>query len=195
MAAAGIHCETEATMPTYLTDLRCTEHIENIPTDTYFPETPSPDQTQGCRKAAVDLVEQGQFLHISGVGNLEVPAIDHGQGPPVHALRDSTIIKDSRVLKNLLRMEDNFLPGRKIEEVEKNFSNWPRSHGGFSSMRFSSLNKINKNNIGKLKLAWQFNSNDGKKGIQANPVVYDGLVYIPTAVSYTHLTLPTNREV
>ena len=47
-------------------------------------------------------------------------------------------------------------------------------------MLFSSLNKINTNNIGKLKLAWKYNSNDGKKGIQANPVVYDGLVYIPT---------------
>ena len=37
---------------------------------------------------------------------------------------------------------DNFLPGRKINEIEKNFSNWPRSHGGFSSMRFSSLDLI-----------------------------------------------------
>ena len=47
-------------------------------------------------------------------------------------------------------------------------------------MRFSSLDLINKNNVGKLKLAWQFNSNDGKKGIQANPVVYEGMVYLPT---------------
>ena len=47
-------------------------------------------------------------------------------------------------------------------------------------MRFSSLNLINKNNIEKLKLAWVFNSRDGNKGIQANPVVYEGLVYLPT---------------
>ena len=83
-------------------------------------------------------------------------------------------------IKIIPKKEDNFLPGRKIEEVEKNFSNWPRSHGGFSSMRFSSLDLINKNNVGRLKLAWKFNSNDGKKGIQANPVVYNGLVYLPT---------------
>ena len=43
--------------------------------------------------------------------------------------------------------KDNFLPGTKIEEIEKNFSNWPRSHGGYTSMRFSSLKKINKNNV------------------------------------------------
>ena len=75
---------------------------------------------------------------------------------------------------------DNFVPGKKMDQIEKNFSNWPRSHGGFSSMRFSSLNLINKSNIKQLKVAWIFNSKDGKKGIQANPVAYEGLVYFPT---------------
>ena len=93
---------------------------------------------------------------------------------------DSNSRIDLPKIKVISKKKDDFFPGRKIEDVEKNFSNWPRSHGGFSSMRFSSLDLINKNNIGKLKLAWQFNSNDGKKGIQANPVVYDGLIYLPT---------------
>jgi len=75
---------------------------------------------------------------------------------------------------------NNFSPGTKIEEIEKNLSNWPRSHGGYTSMRFSSLKKININNIEKLKLAWIYNSKDGKKNIQANPVVYEGLIYTPT---------------
>ena len=82
--------------------------------------------------------------------------------------------------KIIHKKKDNFLPGKRIEEIEKNFSDWPRSHGGFSSMRFSSLDLINKNNIKKLKLAWTYKSNDGNKGIQANPVVYEGLVYVPT---------------
>ena len=83
-------------------------------------------------------------------------------------------------IKIISKKKDNFLPGRKLEDIEKNFSNWPRSHGGFSSMRFSSLDQINKNNVGKLKLAWTYNSKDGKEGIEANLVVYDGLVYVPT---------------
>ena len=57
----------------------------------------------------------------------------------------------------------------KFKIIEKNFSNWPRSHGGYASMRFSSLDNINKNNIKKLKLAWIYKSKDGGKGIQANP--------------------------
>ena len=83
-------------------------------------------------------------------------------------------------IKIIYKKKDNFKPGKKINEIEKNFSDWPRSHGGFSSMRFSSLEILNKENVKKLKLAWIFNSNDGKKGIQANPVVYNGLVYVPT---------------
>ena len=75
---------------------------------------------------------------------------------------------------------DNFLPGKNIDQIEKNFSDWERSHGGFTSMRFSSLKKINRENINKLKVAWIYNSKDGKKGIQANPVVKNGLIYFPT---------------
>ena len=76
--------------------------------------------------------------------------------------------------------QKNFTPGEDIDDLETNLSNWPRSHGGFTSMRFSNLKSINKNNVEKLKLAWVYNSKDGKKGIQANPVVHDGLVYFPT---------------
>ena len=61
-------------------------------------------------------------------------------------------------------------------------------------MRFSSLDLINKNNVGKLKLAWIYNSKDGKKGIQANPVVYDGLVYIPTPGNHIVCLDGTNGE-
>ena len=50
-------------------------------------------------------------------------------------------------------------------------------------MRFSSLDLINKNNVGKLKLAWQFNSNDGKKGIQAK-VHYPLPMYLQESVRY-----------
>jgi quinoprotein glucose dehydrogenase len=76
--------------------------------------------------------------------------------------------------------KDNFLTGTNLNKLEKNFSNWTRSHGGYSSMRFSSLKEINKSNVHKLKVAWVYKSNDGKRSIQANPVVNDGLIYFPT---------------
>ena len=106
--AAGIHCETGANkMPPQhhpQTDLRCTE---NILGDTCFPETPSPEQQDYTKVDSSLLVDQ---TNLANDVIPELPIIDHGQGPPVHALRDSTLIKDIRVLKNLLKMEDTYLP-------------------------------------------------------------------------------------
>ena len=95
-------------------------------------------------------------------------------------------IEDASVRKNLPKFKTipakttGFKVATKIEDTEINKSDWLRSHGGYNSMRFSSLKKINKKNIKNLELAWTYNSNDGYKGIQANPVVYDGNVYFPT---------------
>ncbi len=108
---------------------------------------------------------------------------------------DQYLRKDLPKTKIIAKKKDNFFPGQKIEDMEKNYSNWPRSHGGHYSMRFSSLDLINRKNVEKLELAWQFNSNDGKKGIQANPVVYEGLVYIPTPGNYIVCLDGTNGNV
>ena len=97
-----------------------------------------------------------------------------------YAIEDPSNRQNLPEIRIIKKKVDNFLPGDKIEDIEKNYSNWMRSHGNSSSVRFSSLDLINKNNINKLEFAWQYNSKDGKKGIQANPVVYDGMIYLPT---------------
>ena len=96
------------------------------------------------------------------------------------SLEDENLRKQLPKNKVILAKKENFMIGTSIEDVEINLSNWLRSHGGYTAKRFSNLNLINKNNIKKLDLAWIYNSKDGKKGIQANPVVLDGLVYLPT---------------
>ncbi len=81
---------------------------------------------------------------------------------------------------NIPSKKNNFKKGTNLENIEKNEKNWMRSHGGYSNMRFSNLSKINKLNVKDLDIAWTFFSKDVKKSIQANPVVFDGLVYFPT---------------
>jgi len=51
---------------------------------------------------------------------------------------DPSIREKLQKILKISGKKDNFLPGTKIEEIEKNFSNWKRSHGGFHSLRFSS---------------------------------------------------------
>ena len=76
--------------------------------------------------------------------------------------------------------KENFKKGTAIENIERNYSNWTRSHGGYSNLRFSNLDLINKSNVKDLEVAWIYKSNDVKKSIQANPIVKDGFIYFPT---------------
>ena len=76
--------------------------------------------------------------------------------------------------------KNNFSKGRSVQEIEKYLENWHRSHGNIFSLRFSKSDKINRENVSKLKLAWTYRSEDGKKGIQANPVIFNGKIFMPT---------------
>ena len=61
-----------------------------------------------------------------------------------------------------------------------NFYDWKRSHGNHSSNRFSDLKKINLSNIKNLDLAWIYEFKEINRDIQANPVIADGKIFIPT---------------
>jgi quinoprotein glucose dehydrogenase len=62
----------------------------------------------------------------------------------------------------------------------KNFNNnktWTRSHGNHSSNKFSNLNKVNRENVNKLKLAWEHNFNS-KSSVPGNPIFFDNKVFV-----------------
>ncbi len=59
--------------------------------------------------------------------------------------------------------------------------NWVRSHGDTASSRFSRLTQIDKTNVAKLQVAWEYRSNDGVGNIQCNPIIIDGVMYAPTS--------------
>jgi PQQ-dependent dehydrogenase (methanol/ethanol family) len=57
------------------------------------------------------------------------------------------------------------------------------AHGGTSNeQRYSKLNDINADNVGKLSLAWSFEL-DTNRGQEATPLVIDGVLYTSTAWS------------
>jgi len=61
-----------------------------------------------------------------------------------------------------------------------NLNNWPRSHGNHSSNRFSDLSIININNIDKLDLAWKYKFDEIGRDIQANPIIAEDKIFLPT---------------
>lgn len=62
----------------------------------------------------------------------------------------------------------------------QSFRDWHRSLGGPTSNRFSALDQINRSNVKTLETAWTYHSNDGTRNIQCNPIIVDGVIYLPT---------------
>ncbi len=60
-------------------------------------------------------------------------------------------------------------------------NDWPVYQGGKSSSHYSPLNQINKKNLSKLKVAWQYHSGENEvknlSQIQCNPLVINGVLY------------------
>ncbi len=57
---------------------------------------------------------------------------------------------------------------------------WTVSHGDAGARRYSALTQINKTNVAQLREAWTYHSGDGSGNIQCNPIMVDGLLYLPT---------------
>ena len=53
---------------------------------------------------------------------------------------------------------------------------WPLYHGDYSGQRHSSLKQITPENIGKLSLAWAFQTGQGD-AIKSTPLLVDGVLY------------------
>ncbi len=60
-------------------------------------------------------------------------------------------------------------------------ADWP-SHGGtYAAWRYSDLNQIHAGNVKKLAPAWVFQTGDYENGLQATPIVVDGVLYLSTS--------------
>ena len=66
--------------------------------------------------------------------------------------------------------------------VHRSTDDWPAYGGGPEQTRYSSLTQINRANIGRLQVAWQFDPREGQIAgrFQVNPIVIDGVLYTIT---------------
>jgi alcohol dehydrogenase (cytochrome c) len=60
-------------------------------------------------------------------------------------------------------------------------NNWPQWHRSYNAWRFSPLDQINKSNVSKLKVAWIHQPGNITHGLQATPIVIDGILYYISA--------------
>ena len=59
----------------------------------------------------------------------------------------------------------------------QNHVDWPAYGGTPEGNRYSTLQQINKSNVGQLKEVWRYDTDDGHGASQTQPIVVDGVLY------------------
>ena len=76
----------------------------------------------------------------------------------------------------------------------ESFKKWYRSNANSNSIRFSSLDQINKDNINLLEVAFIYKSNTKPINIQANPIVVNARAFFPIGDNYLVCIDATNGK-
>ncbi len=83
--------------------------------------------------------------------------------------------------------------GERIAAADKEPGNWMAHSRTYDEQRFSPLKKINDRNVGELGLAWSYKL-DLDRGVEATPIVVDGVMYTTGAFSVVYALNPANGE-
>jgi alcohol dehydrogenase (cytochrome c) len=59
--------------------------------------------------------------------------------------------------------------------------NWPHYGGQTSAWRYSALDQVNRSNVSRLTPSWVFQTGVNEGGLQATPLVVDGVLYLSTS--------------
>ena len=91
-----------------------------------------------------------------------------------------TDAKPDRIKANISRVDSDF-----IKANTKTSRDWPTVGLDYAETRFSKLNQIDTNNVKGLGLVWSYNL-ESSRGIEATPVVVDGIMYQSAPWSVVH---------
>ena len=79
------------------------------------------------------------------------------------------------------RGQNAFLPVTQAMLNDPDPADWLMWRGGYSNWGYSPLDQIDRDNVRGLQLAWSFAfdpAGPGSRGMQAEPIVYDGVMYV-----------------
>jgi alcohol dehydrogenase (cytochrome c) len=72
---------------------------------------------------------------------------------------------------------------------------WPHYNGQPSAWRYSALDQVNVHNVKRLVPVWVFQTGDYEGGLQATPIVVDGVMYLSTSHNRVYaIDAVTGRE-
>src|SRR5215475_6049127 len=73
-------------------------------------------------------------------------------------------------------------------------ADWTSYNGDYTGRRYSSLNQINTENVGRLRAAWVFHPKN-TQALEATPVVVRGVMYLTSANDTFALDARTGRMI
>src|SRR3954467_9444020 len=81
------------------------------------------------------------------------------------------------------------------QKGKNKFNTWHQYLGGPDSSQYSSLDQVNKKNVGQLQVAWTFSSGDTRT-YRFNPIVVDGVMYtLAKNMALVALDAATGKEI
>ncbi|MFT3811828.1 MAG: PQQ-dependent dehydrogenase, methanol/ethanol family [Acidovorax sp.] len=92
----------------------------------------------------------------------------------------SAFAQDNPHLASVKRVDDTFIRANAL-----NTNDWPAIGVDYSETRYSRLNQINDGNAKQLGLVWSYNL-ESTRGVEATPVVVDGVMYQTASWSVVH---------
>lgn len=82
----------------------------------------------------------------------------------------------------------------RLLQADQDNSNWMLHGRTYSEQRYSPLEQINRDNLGRLGLAWSYDMRT-PRGVEATPIVVDGVMYVTGAWSIVYaLDAKTGKE-
>ena len=87
---------------------------------------------------------------------------------------------------------------RAASEMPSDGADWPNVFNDKGGTRYSALNQINRENVGRLEVAWRYKTHDVHEGstIECTPIVIEGVMYVTTVTTKVVALHPdTGKEI
>ena len=82
----------------------------------------------------------------------------------------------------------------RLNKADKDAKNFLLTNGNYAQTRFHPARQINRGNVGKLHVAWIFQT-EVKESLETSPIVVDGVMYVTTSFSHAYaLDARTGKE-
>jgi quinohemoprotein ethanol dehydrogenase len=127
----------------------------------FFPEAPCPSYRTARLAHAAIAIALGLAISAGS-------ALAQTKGSPEHIKAVTSAVDSASIKANTATSND-----------------WPTIGLDYGETRFSKLNQINTDNVGKLGLVWSY-SLESSRGVEATPIVVDGIMYQTASWSVVH---------